>query len=189
MKKYILASMGLGILLFSANVQADICVDKNEIDVKWTSFKTLSKIGVSGHFNNIKLRINTKNNTDVKSLLKDAKVSIELESIDANSDVKTINIKKYFVNNLSSKTIEAKIINIYDKSLEVRIRLNGVTKNIPMSYVLRDNVINAKGVIDGQDFELSKALKILNTNVAGHLNKGWNDISISFIIKTNNRCK
>ena len=165
------------------------CFNTNDVNVKWTSFKTLSKIGVSGHFNDIKLNVINKNATSVKKLLENTSVNINLLSIDAKSKIKTSNILKYFVSNLKSKNLQAKIVKVYDKTLDVKITLNETSKIIPMKYKLStNNELKAKGVIDALDFNLNKALNILNKNVAGHLNKGWLDIPIKFNLQITSKC-
>jgi len=161
----------------------------------WFNTNNISKEQVIIHIDqkdagwtNFDLKIKRKNALNVKTLLKDSSVYISLNSIDAKSEIKTVNIKKYFVSNLSSKDIKAKILEVDDKTLGVSIALNGVTNTIPMNYEVKNGKVIAKGVIDARDFKLENSLKILNKNVAGHLNKGWLDISISFEIDTINKC-
>lgn len=184
-----ISSILLGSLLFLSNLNAKECINSKNIDVKWTSYKTLAKVGVSGHFNKVYLKIKNKNSSTIKSFLMNATVDINLNNIDANSEIKTSNIKKYFVNNLKSNNITAQIVNVYKNSIDVLINLNGQKEIIPMRYIYKNNKIIAHGIIDGRDFNLINALAILNKNVIGHLNKGWLDIDIQFEIKTINKCK
>ena len=172
--------------LFASSLSAQ-CININKVDVNWTSFKTLSKIGVSGTFKDVKLETKTNASTTKEALL-NSSVKINMKEIDAKADIKTNNILKYFVANLENEEIEAKIINVYDKTLDLVITLNGTTKTIPMKYIVRENNIVSSGVIDALDFNLAPALKILNTKVAGHLNKGWYDIPVGFELAYNSTC-
>lgn len=175
-------------LIFSSTLSAKECVNLDKVNVKWTSFKTLEKIGVSGTFKKVQLS-SKENSSSLKEALESAKVKINISDIDANAAIKTNNILKYFVTNLETKNIDAKIKNVYDKSLEIELYLNGKKQIIPMSFTNKNNTIMAKGVIDALDFNLSPALKILNTEVAGHLNKGWYDIPIYFNLAYLKECK
>jgi hypothetical protein len=185
---YKLGLVSFASIVLSTTLQAKQCFNQTGIDVQWTSYKTLAKIGVSGHFNDVKLMIKNKNASNIKSFLNNARVSIKLSSIDANNENKTKSIKKYFVSNLSSKMIDAKIVSVEDKDLRVKIDLNGVSKIIPMKYTMAKGIIVADGVIDGEDFKLQNALKVLNTNVIPHANKGWYDIPIKFNMNISKNC-
>jgi len=168
-------------------LSAKECVNTQSLDVKWTSYKTLEKIGVSGNFNDVQYS-NKKNASNIKSLLVNTKVILSLDNLDAGADVKNSAINKFFVNNLSSKTITANIISLSNDTLAVNIMLNDIEKVIPMRYKIANGKVQATGVIDALDFGLGSALKVLNTSVAGHLNKGWYDIPISFDLTYNTKC-
>ena len=172
--------------LFASSLSAQ-CININKADVNWTSFKTLSKVGVSGTFKEVKLETK-KNASSTKEALLNSSVKISMKNIDAKADEKTNNILKYFVANLENEKIKAKVINVYDETLDLTITLNGKTKTIPMKYVIRENNIVSSGVIDALDFDLAPALKILNTEVAGHLNKGWYDVPVGFELSYNTTC-
>ncbi|WP_324171400.1 hypothetical protein [Sulfurimonas sp.] len=172
----------------SSSIYAKECFNADNIDVKWTSFKTLAKVGVSGTFNDVKLTT-PRNANSLKTLLKDAQIAISFKNIDAKSAVKNENILKYFVANLETQNITGKITGVNQKELFVEFQLNKTTKIIPMKYLVKDNQVIASGVIDGMDFGMKKALFVLNKNVAGHLNKGWFDIPISFSMNLSKQCK
>jgi hypothetical protein len=179
----------LCVLALSSNVQAKSCFNSDKIDVKWVSYKTLAKIGVSGNFSKVDLKITNKDAKDVQTLLTSARVDISLDAIDAHMDLKNSNIAKFFTALLDDKEIKTKIISATEKNLQLEVTLNGTTQTIPMSYESTESKVTAKGVIDGLDFGLTKALKSLNINVSGHKKKGWSDISISFEMDVSSECK
>ena len=190
MKKIILSSafalLSLGLL--SSSLQAKECYNAKSVDVTWTSYKTMAKIGVGGNFSNTQLTLTHKEALSPQQMLKDAEVSLSLTKIDAHNPTKNSNIATYFVSNLKSKSINAKIISADDKKLTVSITLNKESHNIPMTYKVDGSKIVATGVIDALDFALVPALRTLNKNVAGHKNKGWNDISIAFSMPFTKNC-
>jgi len=187
MKKIILST---AIALLMANtLQAKECFDAQKMDVTWTSYKTMAKIGVGGDFSKVNLKVINKKAPTIESMLKGASVTLELRDIDAHLSLKNSNIAEFFTSKLDSKNIIAQIIAVDAKKMTLHITLNGITKTVPMFYTLKDSHIVAKGVIDAVDFELVPALRNLNKNVAGHKNKGWNDISIGFDMPYTNSCR
>jgi len=169
-------------------VEAKECFNTNKIDVTWTSYKTLAKIGVGGNFSKVDLKIVNKDASDVKKMLLNAEIRTSLEALDAKMDLKNSNIAKFFTANLADKVVIAKVILVTNKKLDVSITLNKVTKTIPMSYTVEKGIVKATGVIDGLDYKLVPALGILNMNVAGHKKKGWNDIAIGFELPYDTSC-
>lgn len=189
MKKIIIGSalaLSLGMFL---NLQAKECYNANTIDVKWVSYKTMAKIGVGGNFSQINLHIQNTNTSTLKAMLEGATVDLNLKHLDAHMTLKNSNIVKFFTSGLGDKKISTKIISVDEKSLSIEITLNKITQTIPMKYSLKDSHILATGVIDALDFNLVPALRVLNKNVSGHKNKGWNDISISFNMPYNTKCQ
>lgn len=186
MKKIILASL---MALSFTSLQAKECFNSNSIDVTWVSYKTMAKIGVGGDFSKVHLSVANANATSVAKMLKGSSVKLSLGDIDAHMALKNQNIAKFFTANLSTKNITAKIISADTRKLLVSITLNGKTQNIPMSYMTKESHIVATGVIDAIDFDIVPALRTLNKNVAGHKNKGWNDISIAFDMPYTSTCK
>lgn len=185
-KNSALSLMTLAVL--SSVVEAKECFNTDKINITWTSYKTLAKIGVGGDFSKVDLKVSNTDSLSVKKMLMDAKITTSLENLDAKLDLKNSNIAKFFTAHLDDKAVRAKIVAVHDKKMDVSIELNKVTLVIPMSYTVEDNKVKAKGVIDALDYKLVPALGILNSNVAGHLNKGWNDISIGFELPFSRAC-
>ena len=187
MKKIILS--GVLALMTSVTLGASECYNANELDVKWVSYKTMAKIGVGGNFSKSTLTLAHNNASSLAIMLEGATVTLSLAKIDAHNPTKNSNIAEFFVANLAAKNITAKIVKADEKHLLVAITLNKKTQNIPMSYTVKEGEITATGVIDALDFDLVPALRTLNKNVAGHKNKGWNDISIAFDMPFSTTCK
>lgn len=187
MKKLLIAALTLFTL--SSSLLAKECYNSNSLDVRWMSFKTLAKIGVAGNFSKTHFTLANKNASSLQKMLKGATVTLSLADLDAHNPLKNSNIATFFVKNLASKKIEATIASVDAKQLGVSITLNKKTLTIPMSYKVLDSKVVAVGVIDAVDFDLVPALRTLNTNVAGHKNKGWNDISIAFEMPFTSVCK
>lgn len=177
----------LATLLFTS-LNASECVNIESVNIGWTSYKTMAKIGVSGTFNDVKLT-KSKDTSTINSALIGTSVAINMQSIDAKAAIKTTNILKFFAPELSTQGINATIVKVGAKSLALEIMLNGRKQVIPMKYTLDGGVMSASGVIDARDFGIEGALRNLNKNVAGHRNKGWLDIAINFELIYTNKCK
>ena len=178
----------LSVALLASTLNASQCVNIENVNIGWTSYKTMAKIGVSGTFNDVKLTKSIDTST-INSALVGTKVSINMKDINAKADIKTTNILKFFVPELSTQGINATITKVSDKSLALEVMLNGKKQTVPMKYTLDSGVMQASGVIDARDFGIEGALKNLNQNVAGHKNKGWLDIAINFELIYTNKCK
>lgn len=186
-QKSALSLITLAVLATTA--QAKKCFNAQDIDVTWKAYKTLAKIGVGGNFSQTKLEIKNTNTSTLKELLLDAEVKTNLSFLDAHLALKNNNIATFFTALLSAKNVQAKVIAVHKTSIDVSITLNNQTRTIPMAYSTEDGVIKATGVIDAIDYALVPALGILNSKVAGHLNKGWNDISIGFTLPYTKKCQ
>ena len=186
MKKLLLSSLTLSLL--TSSLLAKECIDIKNLNIGWTSYKTMAKIGVSGTFKDVKL-IPSKNHSDIKSALIGTSVKLNIQNIDAKAAIKTSNILKFFAPKLASQNIDATIVSMDEKRVNIKIKLNDKTQIIPMSYTLDGGVMQAKGVIDARDFAMVDALKNLNSNVAGHKNKGWLDIALRFELVYEDHCQ
>ena len=175
-------------ILLGGSLMAKECHNLSNIDIQWTSFKTLEKIGVSGDFFKYNLQTQ-KNLPSIIKALEASSVKLDLKDLDAKADIKTNNIQSYFVKHLFSTKVDAKIKKAYNTSLILEITMNGVKRDIPFNYKLVGNKLNAKGYFDAGDFVMDKVMHILATGVAGHMNKGWDDIPVSFELDYSKKCK
>lgn len=186
MNKIVIAQMAA--LFLAGTLSAKECIDMKSVSVGWTSYKTMAKIGVSGTFKDVTF-MPSKNRADIKHALVGTSVKLNIQDIDAKAAIKTNNILKYFAPKLATQKIDAKIVSLDDKRLNLEIILNNKKQTVPMSYSIDGGVVVAKGVIDARDFGFVDALTNLNTHVAGHQNKGWLDVDISFELVYEDSCR
>lgn len=174
MKKILLA-----LLLATASLCA---LEVQNTTVKFTAFKTYAKIGVSGVFD--KVQVNTKTAKTVPALLENATANIDTSSVNSGNKGRDTKLVTKFFDVQNVKNIKAKIINVTKGMLLLQLSMNGKTLNIPMNYNVKDNTVNAKGVIDLADFAMLKSLKSL-TKACYVLHKGktWQDVNIYFTMQ------
>ena len=145
--------------------------------LQWTAFKTPLKLGVKGTFDKIAF-------VKGKNCLKGAEVIINKHSVDTKNPGRDKTLDSFFFSRLKGD-IRAKIVAVKEKTLDVAVTLNGVTKTIPFAYTKKDGIIEAKGVIDLFDFSGSEALSSINKACFDlHQGKTWNDVELGFTINT-----
>ena len=143
--------------------------------LQWTAFKTPLKLGVKGTFDKIDF-------AKGDGCLEGAKVHINKSSVDTKNPGRDKTLRLFFFDRLKGP-IEAKILKVHEKTLDVAITLNGKTKTIPFFYTKKDGLIHAKGVIDLFDFGASKTLSsIAKACFDKHQGKTWNDVELGFTI-------
>lgn len=183
MKLLLLSILTAGIML------AEECTYRvKDIDITWKAYKTPAKIGVEGTFNAIKL--SAMPDKSPKELLEGAKVIIDTRSVDSKNSGRDAKLVKFFFNVQGVETITAEVKRLVKNTAEVDITMNGVTRTIPMTVDFDDDEIEAEGYIDLGDFDMLPSLESI-TKACYDLHKGktWQDVKISFDIKTMEKCK
>jgi len=167
---------------------------KNDIVVDFKAYKTPLKIGVGGTFDKVLYKPKSESGKNFREIFVGSLVIIDTSSVDSHNKARDKKLVKFFFDNMVSKTIEAKIIDYKPNKrykgkpktgiFMVEIKMNGVTKTIPMRYSYFKGTMKAKGVIDIFDFSASKSLQAINKACYKlHKGKTWNDVSISFTTK------
>jgi len=169
----------LSILLISASLYA---LEVQNTTVKFTAFKTYAKIGVSGVFDKVDVNMNTGDT--VETLLKNATANIDTSSVNSGNEERDMKLVKKFFDVQNITNIQAKIIDVTDNTLVLKLTMNLRTLKIPMRYSDTNNTINAKGVIDLADFSMLKSLQSLNRACyVRHKGKTWQDVNIYFTMQ------
>jgi len=173
MKKIILAMLFLAASLSALEIQ--------NTTVKFTAFKTYAKKGVSGIFD--KVKVQSKQSSDVKSLLSNAVANINTSSVNSGNKGRDIKLVSKFFDVQNVQNIKVSLSKVEKSSLIATISMNGKTLDIPMSYSMKNSTINAKGTIDLADFDMIPSLKAINKACyALHQGKTWQDVDIYFTI-------
>ena len=179
MKTKVLFSLGL-IFMF-------VCANAYELDgnlgVKWTGYKTAQKVAVSGTFKEINLQI--ESNDNLEQFLKSANVQINTLSFDSGLDVRNKSIVSTLFSLKSSEKITGSISNVdvNKKTLVLKLTMNGVTKNVLMSYDIKDNKIVANGQIDVLDYNMQESFaKFAKACFDLHKGKSYSEVDIEFTL-------
>lgn len=154
-----------------------------DLGVKWTGFKTLKKVPVSGSFKEVTIAI-SKDENFVK-FLQSAKVQIQTASFDSKNPFRDKNITSTLFALDTSKTILASVVSVDEvkKELLLAITMNEVTKQILAKYEVKDSKIMAKGSIDILDFNLENSFLAFAKKCASfHENKSFSDVDVEFTL-------
>ncbi|NOR58204.1 MAG: YceI family protein [Sulfurimonas sp.] len=161
------------------------------ITVSFKAYKTPAKIGVGGIFDSVKYTANAPKGNNFREILVGSNVVIDTASVNSKNSGRDVKLVKFFFEQMSSKNITAKIVDIKsDKRVRgkpktgvmlVAITMNGKTKEVPMSYIFKKGDLSANGHIDLLDFSASKALASINKACFDlHKGKTWSDVAIGF---------
>jgi hypothetical protein len=161
------------------------------LNVSWKAYKTPQKIGVGGIFDSVKYTAVAPKGNNFREILVGSTAVIDTASVNSKNSDRDAKLVKFFFEQMSSKNITAKIVDIKSNKrvrgkpktgeMSVAITMNGVTKNIPMQYVFNKGDLSASGNIDLLDFSASKALSSINKACFDlHKGKTWSDVSIGF---------
>ena len=177
------------LLLTATVIFAGECkYEATNVAVNWTAYKTPLKIGVGGTFDNVSVK--TTASATKEALVRSSSVLIDTSKINTKNPGRDAKLVKFFFDVQNVKTIQAKILSADDKIAKVSITMNHITKTVPMRIVYTDSAIEAKGNIDVADFNMLKSLSSLTKACFDkHQGKTWQDVEITFNIKTKKSCK
>lgn len=186
-------------LLIASNVNADTkggceLAQVGAVEVSWIGYKTNEKVAVGGVFDNVVYTPVAKSGSNFRSILVGSKVVIDASSVNSKNEDRDQKLSKFFFGMMSSKNIEAKIVDIKaDKKIKnaprtgivtVEITMNDKTKSVPMKYSFSDGVFRAEGVMDILDFGANEALSSINEACFDlHKGKTWSEATIAFKTK------
>ncbi len=194
MKKTLLSLFAIASLSLAGTPASTGCVlvQPDSMNVTWKAYKTPAKIGVGGKFTAVKYIPASLEGKNFRELFVGSKVNIDTTKIDSGNAGRDVKLVKFFFGMMKNERIEATITDIQrtDKhvkgkprtgTLTVEITMNGITKNVPMSYFYDKGKFDAKGTIDLMDFSAGKALSSINKACYDlHKGKTWSDVTIGF---------
>ena len=167
--------------------------------VNFVAYKTAAKKGVGASFDSVTYSAIAPKGKNFREILVGSSVVIDTKSVNSKNKGRDEKLVKFFFGQMKGENITAKILDY--KAIKVdrgqpkkgtlftEITMNGVTKKVPMNYMLKDGVLKADGVIDIFDFSGNSALASINKACFDlHKGKTWNDVSISFSTKIKAVC-
>lgn len=173
----------------SAEATCQFIANNDATVISWTAFKTPKKVGVNGKFDKFDLKV-----TDVSSIekaLSTASFTIDSKSVNTTNPGRDNTIvTNFFTKGGQAVTISGKVKSIKGAAAVLALTLNGVTKDVPMAVVTKDNKVTLNGKIDVLDFALNDHFNALHKACKGlHEGKTWTDVEISVTTDFAKECK
>lgn len=140
--------------------------DLAKTTLTWTAFKTPDKLGVPGHFDDIKLDGNT--------------FVINTKSVNTNNPDRDAKLREFFFGNLSDSLITGSYGVMSAGVMPVTLKMNGIEKTFDFAVTEADTATIVTGTIDViSDFSGSTALEGIN-NACKELHQGktWSDVTL-----------
>ncbi len=151
--------------------------------VKWTAYKTTSKVGVGGEFKT--LNFEPKAGTNPEEALNDLDFSIPISSLFTNNESRDYKLKTSFFGAMLNTAFLKGTLKVTNGAYVASISMNGVTNTLPLEVSITDQRrVTLKGTMDLKNWNALNALASLN-KVCFDLHKGedgvsktWEDVAI-----------
>jgi len=193
MKNIILFSLAVVLSLTAVSCKKDtkkaegpqFSVEPKTVTINWTGYKTTSKIPVKGEFKTVEIS-NVKEASTAIEALNGTKFSIPVSSIFSGDDERDGKLKQLFFGVMDATISLTGTVNLKDDGAgTVNLSMNGVSKEIPVSYTVKDQLVEFSGTLDIlDDFKAQAALESINTACL-ELHKGpdgvsktWSEVAI-----------
>jgi len=159
-------------------------ISPEDTKVTWTAYKTTAKVPVSGSFNKIIIE-NKKSGATAMEALNELKFNLPINSIFSQSALRDGKIKKFFFGTmLNTAAIEGTIYLENSTSGSVRITMNGISHDVPITYKVDGQSVRMEAVLYLDNWKAQLALEALN-EVCEDLHSGsdgiaktWSDVKI-----------
>ena len=152
-------------------------VEAKTVTINWTGYKTTSKIPVKGEFKTLEVT-NTKEAPTAVEALNGTKFSIPISSIYSGDDERDGKLKQLFFGVMDATVSLTGTVNLKDDGNgAVALSMNGVSKEIPITYTVEDQLVKFSGTLDiVEDFKAQAALESIS-KACFELHKGPDGVS------------
>lgn len=155
--------------------------------ISWTAYKTTAKVPVKGQFTEITIE-NVKKDSTVLGALNGLKFKIPVSSLYTMDTIRDAKLKEFFFGSLKNSSTITGTVNISkENGSTVEISLNGITRELPIAYIITDNKVTIVGNMELDNWQAKAALEALNvvckdlhTGEDG-ISKTWSDVKIEVI--------
>lgn len=198
MKKIYVLSLILLIMVFVSSCKKNEKKEVNQIEktysviadstkINWTAYKTTAKVPVNGQFADITIE-NVKKDSTALGALNGLKFKIPVSSLITNDTIRDKKLKEYFFGAMKNSSVITGIVHINkDNASTVDLTLNGITRELPIAYIVADNKVTIIGNMELDNWQAKAALEALNvvckdlhTGEDG-ITKTWSDVKIEVV--------
>ena len=164
-------------------------IDLESTVLSWTAYKTTAKVPVTGVFQEVKIN-NNKPSASVFGVLDGLEFEIPVSSIYSKDSIRDWKLKKYFFGVMKNTLkLTGTLHTEGDTKGKISLTMNGLTKDLPFTYEVSDDVIGVNAIMDLSTWQGKMAIESINT-VCFDMHKGedgisktWNEVAINAQIK------
>ena len=155
-------------------------VEPKTVTVKWTGYKTTSKIAVNGEFKELQVS-NIKEAPTAVEAMNGTVFSIPVSSIFSGDEERDGKLKELFFGVMDATVSISGTLNLNDDGTgNVNLSMNGVTKEIPITYIVSGQLVELEGTLDVlNDFNAGSALESIS-KACFELHKGPDGVSKTY---------
>ena len=194
MKKTLLFSLVLAFSILTVACKKEVkkieaaqfSVEPKTVTIKWTGYKTTSKIAVNGEFKELKVS-NIKEAPTAVEAMNGTEFSIPVSSIFSDDAERDGKLKQLLFGVMDATVSLSGTLNLNnDGTGNVNLTMNGVSKEVPITYVVSGQLVEFEGTLDLiNDFNAESALESIS-KACFELHKGpdgvsktWSEVGIS----------
>lgn len=167
-----------------ATAEKSYSVDSETTKINWTAYKTTAKVPVKGQFTEVTIENAKKASTPLEAL-NGLKFDIPVSSLFTNDTIRDGKLKKFFFGVMENTSLLSGTVNTTNETSGfVNLKMNGVTKDLPVTFVIKDNIVTIEANMELNDWQteialntLHEACKELHTGEDG-ISKTWSDVKI-----------
>jgi hypothetical protein len=162
-------------------------INPEDTKVTWTAYKTTEKVAVTGSFTALIIE-NIKSGATAREALNGINFKLPVDNIFSQSTLRDSKIKKFFFGTmLNTEAIEGTISLENSTSGYVRISMNAISHDLPISYKVNGHTVTMEAVLNLDNWKAQLALEALNDACedlhAGSdgISKTWSEVKIDVV--------
>lgn len=159
-------------------------LDQSSAKIGWTAYKTSEKLPVKGEFKQIVVE-NESITVNPIDAINGATFSIPVSSLFTNNADRDAKLLTFFFEVMENTTLLSGTFFINNEnSGSLSVSMNSITKSLPFTYTLVDNVFTFSGIMNLDQWNGQAALESINKACfdlhkgADGISKTWNDVQI-----------
>lgn len=195
MKKLALLTLSIFFIAVSCKKEAKkeeapkFSVIPETITVNWTGYKTSDKIAVKGKFEKVEIS-NSKEAATAIEAINGTEFNLPVSSLASGDATRDTKLKTLFFAVMDATASLTGTVNLEaDGKGTVNLKMNGITKAVPVTYIISDQIVELHGSLDiVNDFKadaalasIHKACEVLHTGADG-VSKTWSEVAIDAAI-------
>lgn len=158
-------------------------IDAKTTSINWIAYKTTNKVPVKGKFTEITL--NQEKSATPIDALNSVKFSIPVASIFTKDTIRDAKLKKFFFGKMvTTDNITGSFALKNDNTGSLMLTMNGITKELPVIYVIKDQLVTIDGTLNLDNWQAQAALKALDIackdlhSGKDGISKTWSEVKI-----------